>query len=184
MSNDRPASASFSPLNAVIEAFKALTCSPGALELNAQDGGDGLPGGRIGLDQVQQILLDPATSCHVRDAAWRVLARMARSQDPAWMVGAAGVAAPRLRRIIERLAAGRAADSSDIETAVLGGFTEALDTVSLEHPHVEHRLLWAAHRAGAWRLYGQGRHDADAKVLGVHFRAVLPDPLSITQLFT
>jgi hypothetical protein len=154
------------------------------LELNAQDGGDELPGGRIGLDQMQQILLDPATSCHARDAAWRALTRMARSQDPAWMVGAAGVAAPRLRRIIERLAGDRAADPSDIETAVLAGFTEALDTVNLEHPHVEQRLLWAAHRAGAWRLFCQGRHDADAKTLSVHFRAALPDPISITQIFT
>jgi hypothetical protein len=178
----------YSPLVAVAEAFRVLTRDPAPLELHGGDLGDALPRTWLRLDEMQSLMLDPATGCPARDAAWRALAARARSEDPAWVVGAVGVALPRLRRITEHLTGGCAADRSDVEAVVLSAFVEALRTISIEHRHLEQRLLWAAHRAGAWRMYGQVGQGLAAtppgERRGVSFRAVLPDAASITHILT
>lgn len=175
----------YAPLDALAEAFKVLTREPGPLELHGGDLGDSLPRTWLRLDEMQTLMLDPATACPARDAAWRALAAKARSEDPAWVVGAVGVALPRLRRITEQLIGGAAGDRSDVEAVVLSAFVEALRTISIDHRHIEQRLLWAAHRAGAWRMYGQAEPaGAPGERLGVRFRAVLPDAVSITHILT
>jgi hypothetical protein len=169
------------------EAFRFLTREPGPLELHGADLGDALPRTWLRLDEMQTLMLDPGTACAARDAAWRALAAKARSEDPAWVVGGAGVALPRLRRIAELLTGDSAADRPDIEAVVLSAFVEALRTVSIDHRHVEQRLLWAAHRAGAWRMYAQGpagSAGAHAEGAGVRFRSVMPDAVSITHILT
>ena len=182
MHDDGSTPARFTPLGTATAAFHALTREPGPLQLDGI--AIGQPGTYLGLDETQHLLLDPAVPCGLRDRLWRALTNKARSEDPAWVVGAAVVAAPRLRRITERLAGGRAADDGDIEAAVLSGFVDALATASIEHRHLEQRLLWAAHRAGAWRMYSPSQHSPDSQQLGVHFRAALPDATSITQILT
>ena len=104
-----------------------------------------------------------------------------RSEDPAWVVAAVGIAVPRLRQISERLTDGCAADRTDVEAVVLSAFVEALRCISVDHRHVEQRLLWAARRAGAWRMYAPAPRPGDdpaAQRSGVRFRAVLPDAVS------
>ena len=187
MSEQKPEPSRYSPLDALGEAFRVLTGDPGPLELHGGDLGDALPRTWLRLDDMQTLLLEQKTSCPGRDAAWRALAAKARSEDPAWVVGAVGVALPRLRQITERLIGGSAADRPDIEAVVLSAFVEALRSISLEHRHVEQRLLWSAHRAGAWRMYAARPAEsgaAPAERLGVSFRAVLPDAVSITHILT
>jgi hypothetical protein len=182
-----PERSGFSPLDAVAEAFRFLTREPGPLELQGAELGDALPRTWLRLDEMQTLMLDPATVCPARDAAWRALAAKARSEDPAWLVGGVGVALPRLRRVAERLCGDSAVDRPEIESVVLSAFVEALRTLSIEHRHVEQRLLWAAHRAGAWRMYAQdpsGSAVAPAARPGMRFRAVLPDAVSITHIWT
>jgi hypothetical protein len=185
--SEKPERSGFSSLDAVGEAFGFLTHEPGPLELHGADLGDALPRTWLRLDDMQTLMLDPATACAARDAAWRALVAKARSEDPAWLVGGAGVALPRLRRVAERLCGDAAADRPEIEAVVLSAFVEALRTISIEQRHVEQRLLWAAHRAGAWRMYAQdqsGSGGAPAERPGVRFRAVLPDAVSITHIWS
>src|SRR5258708_39719739 len=118
----------FSPLDLAAQALRALTTGPGPLML-ADLPVD--PGGRHGreslpLNEVAALLLEPDLPCTVRDHVWRALAVRARSEDPAWVVGAAGVAAPRLARLPPHLAPGRAAHRADIATGVPGPFVHAV----------------------------------------------------------
>ena len=175
----------FSPLDLAAQALRALTTGPGPLML-ADLPVD--PGGRHGreslpLNEVAALLLEPDLPCTVRDQVWRALALRARSEDPAWVVGAAGVAAPRLARITEHLAAGRAADRADIEAVVLAAFVHAVRTVTLTEAHLERRLLWAAFRAGAGRTYA-GEPFAHLDRTDPWLRAVVPDATCLTDLFT
>lgn len=102
--------AGYSPLDMAVESFLALTKTPFPLQLESLEVGHGAS---VSLDDLQAYLLDPELVCRVRDVAWRALAARARSEDPAWVVGAVGVAAPRLRRITAALTAGCAADRTD-----------------------------------------------------------------------
>ena len=126
---------------------------------------------------------DKGEPCTVRDHVWRALAVRARSEDPAWVVGAAGVAAPRLARITEHLAAGRAADRADIEAVVLAAFVHAVRTVTLTDTHLERRLLWAAFRAGTGRTYTAEPFTHPDRT-DPWLRAVVPDATCLTDLFT
>lgn len=175
----------FSPLDVVADSFQVLTREPAPLELFSTDVGGVAPLPRLKLDEMQVLLLDPVVDCGTRDCVWRALVARARSQDPAWIVGAAGVALPRLRRVAEQLIGDCAADRLDVEAAVLSGFVAAVRTEALEPRHVEQRLLLAAHRAGAWRVYAPavtGSGGAGERV-GVRFRAVLPDAVTAACLF-
>jgi hypothetical protein len=170
-----------------VQAFTALTNAPWPLELRNVDAESGEPGGCVALDDLQAWLQEPLIACEARDQVWRLLAARVRSEDPAWVVGAVGVAAPRLRRITAALIGECAGDRSDVEAAVVSAFVEALRTISTEPRHVEQRLLWAAHRAGAWRMYAgepPASFGAPAERPSVRFRAVLPDNASITHILT
>jgi hypothetical protein len=93
-----------------------------------------------------------------RDAVWAVLVRRAQTGDPAWIVGTAGVLAPGLRRVVDRLSAGLAGDRDDLEAEVLAGFLTALHTVDPDSGRLPSRLCWAGYRAGV----GLRHRDADA----------------------
>jgi hypothetical protein len=177
----------YSPLNMASEAFSALTQGPGALHLHGLDSSGLLPSRCVPLDALQEALLTADLPCLLRDEAWRAIAERARMDNPGWVVGAVGVAMPRLRRIVVALTGNRASDRADVESTVLSAYANTLQILDLDARHVEARLLWAAHRAGAWRLYTDRDHSGDnsgSDGAGVRFRNLVPGATTIAHIFT
>ncbi|MCP2339244.1 hypothetical protein [Actinomadura rupiterrae] len=137
------------------------------------------------LDPVRRELLDPVVGCLVRERIWRELALQVRSGDPVWLVGALGVAEPRLRRIAAHLVDGIDAGGlrAQVEPAVVTGLVSGLRLTDLERRHLEARLLWSAHRAGASRLCSAlGGEPGAAEVMVRVFRRLVPEETSVAPL--
>jgi hypothetical protein len=144
-----------SPLDAVDTAFAALTCDPQPLSLDLDQltdtlGDDtDLPGGVIALPTLQQWLLEHPRAYTARDVIWRELIRRARLDGTAWVIAAAAIAMPALRRYAGQLHTGWAGDAHDLDAEILTGFLTALrDRVELARPAPYAALCMAAWRAG------------------------------------
>jgi hypothetical protein len=142
MRRDAPTS-----LQTVASTCEMLTTGPNPLCLDGKVVGHGLPRRPIPLNELRAILLRPSTGRACRDAAWWHRVTSARTEGPAWVVGAAGVALPALRKMATDLAEGYRGDVADLQSAVLTGFLEALRRVDTDRPGVITRLRWAAYRA-------------------------------------
>jgi hypothetical protein len=140
-------------LQTVASTFQMLTTGPEPICVDGSVVGHGLPRRPIPLNELRAILLRPRTRRECRDAAWQHLVAGARNQDPAWVVGAAGVALPALRKMARELAEGYRGDVTDLHSAVLTGFLEGLRRIDTGRPGVITRLRWAAYRAGIKARY-------------------------------
>ncbi|WP_433304248.1 hypothetical protein ACQP2F_14430 [Actinoplanes sp. CA-030573] len=134
------------PLDAVQRAFDLLVCPPAPLSFDGRHV-DGLPDRDLPLDELKLLLLDDATSRAVRDQVWRELVLRARRDGPAWVIAAAGLALPGLRRAAGRLSIGWHGDSSDRDGELLLGFVHRLGTLDLEHGRIAGKLIDAGARA-------------------------------------
>jgi hypothetical protein len=138
-------------------AFGLLTSGPDPLSLDGRLVGHGLPGRPIPLDELRSMLLHPSVGFAARDAAVAELARRARRDRGAAMVGLAGVLLPGLRRLTTPLARACPGKAADLEAAVLAGLVEAVasfDEATTRRPAAS--LVWAAARA-AHRLLATER---------------------------
>ncbi|WP_131767477.1 hypothetical protein [Candidatus Protofrankia californiensis] len=143
---DRSVPPDGSALDIAEAAFSTLTTSPDGLVVNGADIHAGLPSRPVGLRELRVLLAHPATSAAAWHAAWAYL--VGRRDEPAWQVGAVGVAMPLLRRTAGGLAAGYCGDPADLDAEVLIGFLGGLRRVSPAAPRLGVRLAWAAYRAG------------------------------------
>ncbi|MCW3818611.1 hypothetical protein ONA91_29650 [Micromonospora sp. DR5-3] len=140
-----------SPLDAVDAAFAALTRDPDpmTLDLDKLGGGSGLPAGVMTLPALRDWLLTHPRAYTARDAVWRKLVLRARLDGPAWVVAAAGMAMPALRRCAGQLRVGWSGEAHDIDAEILTGFLAALrDRTDLSKPAPYASLCMAAWRAG------------------------------------
>ncbi|WP_435124464.1 hypothetical protein [Micromonospora tulbaghiae] len=140
-----------SPLDAADVAFAALTTDPAPLSIDLDMFGpdDGLPKGVMALSAVRDWLLAHPRAYTARDVVWRELIRRARLCGPQWVVAAAGMAMPALRRYARQLSAGYRGDPDDIGAEILTGFLAALrDHVDLARPAPYAALCRAGWRAG------------------------------------
>ncbi|MGK5741488.1 hypothetical protein [Micromonospora sp. URMC 103] len=140
-----------SPLDAVEAAFTALTHDPNPMtfDLDMVGSDNGLPGGVMTLPALRRWLLAHPRAYTVRDTVWRELVLRARLQGPAWVVAAAGMALPALRRCAGQLRVGWSGDAHDIDAEILTGFLAALrDRVDLSKPAPYASLCMAGWRAG------------------------------------
>lgn len=159
-----------SALEMLASAFGLLTTGPRPLSVDGRVVGHGLPHRSIPLPELRAILLHPSTGRGARDAAWRYIIAHARggsgsaagsSNGPggvsgaAWVVGAAGVALPMLRRMSADLVEGPRGEVGEVQAAVLAGFVEAVYRLDVERPGVITRLRWAAYRAGVVARYAR-----------------------------
>jgi hypothetical protein len=149
----RPGRGEATALDAVASTFRMLTSGPQPLSVDGTLIGHGLPDRVIGLDELRAILCHPATGRGCRDAAWRHLIHAARTRGPGWVVGAAGVGMPALRKMAIELSEGYRGDTSDVHSAVLTGFLEGLRRIDADRPGVITRLRWMAYRAGIKARY-------------------------------
>jgi hypothetical protein len=146
------------------------------------------PGRRrpVRLVEARELLLWPARmDPDARDRVWAELVRRAQTEpthtDPngagptptgnaAWVVGAAGVLVPGLRRVADRLTAGGGGDRDDLEAEVLAGFLTALRTLDPDSGRLPSRLCWAAYRAGL-TLRRRDTDDVRRRAAGVEAAA-------------
>jgi hypothetical protein len=144
----RPASKPWpaTPLDAAQHAFDLLTCPPDPLAFDCR-GIVGLPQRILPLDRLKSVLIADDTPRPVRDAAWRELVVRARRDGSAWVVAAAGIAMPGLRRMAGFLAKGWHGNSSDRDSELLTGFVDRLHTIDLTESRIVGKLIDAGARA-------------------------------------
>jgi hypothetical protein len=145
-----------SPYETLEAAFGLLTSGPDPLSLDGRLIGHGLPPRPIPLDELRGMLLHPSVGFAARDAAVAELARRARRDRGAAMVGLAGVLLPGLRRLTTPLARACPGKAADLEAAVLAGLVEAVAGFDEATRRPAASLVWAAVRA-AHRLLATDR---------------------------
>ncbi|SEG26776.1 hypothetical protein SAMN04489712_104149 [Thermomonospora echinospora] len=135
--------------------FHLLIAGPRPLAIDGRKVGHGLPARAVDLGELRTRLLDRAASDALKDAAWAELVRLARTGDPAWVVGCVGVALPGLKNVAARVirtSPARLAD--DIVSELLTEFVAQLARIDTGRPRIAARLLlWA--RKGAFRARGR-----------------------------
>ncbi|MPZ27135.1 MAG: hypothetical protein GEV12_12180 [Micromonosporaceae bacterium] len=131
------------PLEQVEVTLRLLCAGPQPPAVDGRRVGCGLPRRRIRLDELASVLAHPSTGQQAKQIVWAQLVERARAGEPAWVVGAAGVALPGLRRAARRLA--RANSHTDVEADLLEGFLAALAGVDTARPRICGRLVNAAH---------------------------------------
>ncbi len=142
-----------SPLDTVAKAFELLVCEPAPLAFDGR-GFAGLPDVMLPLEELQELLLAPATSRAVRDAVWRELVVRARRDGPAWVIATVGLALPGLRKMARLLAAGWHGDQADLDAELLAGFVERLRDVDIDASRLCGKLIDAGVR-GARKVRDQ-----------------------------
>ncbi|SBT54272.1 hypothetical protein GA0070621_5299 [Micromonospora narathiwatensis] len=121
----------------------------GHVEADASDDDTDLPGGVTTLPALRDWLLAHPRAYTTRDTVWRDLILRARLDGPAWVVAAAGMALPALRRCAGQLRTGWSGDAHDNASEILTGFLTSLrDRTDLSKPAPYASLCMAAWRAG------------------------------------
>lgn len=133
----------------------------------------GLPAGVHHLGDLEELLLDPATAPGLVDAIWRRLVRRARA-EAVWQVVCVGLAAPSLRRLAARIVATTGLDVDDVNSEVVCGFLEAVQTLDLAEPGRFFARLRAAGNAAGMRLV---RADRIAACVRLRLAVSAPPPL-------
>lgn len=131
-----------SPFDQVAATLRLLCAGPRPPGVDGRRLGAGLPRRLIRLDELAGVLAHPSCGHEAKRRAWALLVEHARAGDPAWVVGAVGVALPGLRRAATRLA--QAPSRVDVEADLLEGFLAALPKVDVDRPGVCARLVNAA----------------------------------------
>jgi hypothetical protein len=131
------------PFDVAANSFRLLTTGPEPLSVDGAVLGGGLPRRRIALSELAAILMHPACDHATSDQVWRLLIGRSRTDGPAWVVGAVGVALPGLRQAAYRLRG----FTGDVQAELLTAFVAALRSVKLAGAKVVQRLLSAAFTA-------------------------------------
>jgi hypothetical protein len=141
------------PLDAADRAFDLLTRPPAPLAFDCW-GITGLPQRLVALDELKRLLLSDGTPRPVRDVVWRELVTRARRDGPAWVVAAAGLAMPGLRRRAGLIFRGWAGEREDLDSELLLGFLERLRTIDVDAGNICARLIEAGARQAqrSWRF--------------------------------
>jgi hypothetical protein len=151
VSSGFPAGDGRSALDTADASFAALTAAPGGLAVDGTALHPAFPQRSVGLTELRILLAGPALPAPARHAAWAALS--ARQADPAWVVGAVGVAMPVLRHTAAHLTDPHLAEIADVEADVLTGFLAALRALPAATPRLGNRLLWAGFRTGLAAAY-------------------------------
>ncbi|OHV40839.1 MULTISPECIES: hypothetical protein [Pseudofrankia] len=132
-----------SALDTAEKSFLCLTETPPGLSLDGRAVHAALPQRQVGLRELRVLLSQPALPVRARDAVWNAV--LSERDEPAWLIGAAGLAVAPLRHIAAVLTT-PAVERADTEGEVLTGFVAQARRTSL--PTREAPLLWAGLRAG------------------------------------
>lgn len=147
MMNCVPSGRDSLPLDAARTAFEWLVTGPDPVSIEGWRF-PGLPPRRVALDELRDLLLEPALPMSTVDPVWVHLVTRSRAEGSTWTVACVGVALPALFAIAAELCAPFTDDHHDIHAAVLTGFLTELARMDLSRPWVMWRLRCAALRAG------------------------------------
>lgn len=131
------------PFDVAANSLRLLTTGPEPLSVDGAALGGGLPRRRIPLSELASILMHPSCDHATSDQVWRLLIGRARTDGPAWVVGAVGVALPGLRQAAYRLRG----FTGDVQAELLTAFVAALPGVKPGGARVVQRLLSATFTA-------------------------------------
>jgi len=134
------------PLQAAQRAFDLLTCPPAPLAVDCR-GLEPLPQRILALDELQHLLNARSLPRQISDQVWSHLVTRARRDGPAWVVAAVGMALPALRFRAGSLTRGWHGDIADLDSELLLGFLERLQSIDLEAGNILRRLVEAGARA-------------------------------------
>ncbi|MFE3205585.1 hypothetical protein [Embleya sp. NPDC059237] len=151
------------PMQTLEATFRALTRGPRPLSLPAEMVASVMevaPGRRrVPLDRIRTQLRGDGASA-VAGVVWPELIRRAqRPHARQWMVAAAAMAAPSLRRLIARRSWRGLVERADLEQEMLGAFLQALLSADPDDPRAYHGLRRAADLA-AYHLIEDARRHA------------------------
>ncbi|WTW93428.1 hypothetical protein OG216_08595 [Streptomycetaceae bacterium NBC_01309] len=152
-----------SPFAHLEAAFAVLAAEPAPLVL-AVDG----TATALGVLAARGLLPGRSPAADVgADRVWAEILRRSRAGQAAWMVAAAGLALPGLRRTERRFGRLPPDDRDDVQQELLTAFLAAAGTVDTTAAHIARRLLRAADRAGqAWahrrRIHTAAEHPLHA----------------------
>lgn len=141
------------PLEQLEVTLRLLCAGPQPPAVDGRRIGCGLPRRRIRLDELASVLAHPSCGQEAKRRVWALLIEHARSGEPVWVVGAAGVALPGLRRAAGRLA--RTGRRDDIEADLLEGFLAAVGGVDTSRAGICGRLVNAAHTQARAALHAE-----------------------------
>ncbi|WP_084965376.1 hypothetical protein [Thermoactinospora rubra] len=148
MTHRQSAACSGNALSAAEASFRLLTTGPHPLAVDGRLIGRGLPARLVDLAELRRLLLAPAATDTLKDAAWAELVRRAHTGDPAWVVGCVGVAMPGLKNIAARvIRTSPAFLADDIVSELLTEFVAQLRRVDVQSQRIATRLLWWARKA-------------------------------------
>lgn len=155
------------PLDAARAAFAWLCRGPGPVGIDGRRI-RGLPARAVPVDELRDRLADPHCPATIRDAVWAHLVRRSRAEGSTWTVVCAGMAAPALEQLCQRLCRplppagpkvrhrgpGRSRTGArvEVEAAVLTGFLAELAVTDLRRPRIADRLTEAGYEAGRQAL--------------------------------
>lgn len=135
--------AGLAPLDQVEATLRLLCAGPSPLGLDGRRLGHGLPRRLVRCDELAAVLAHPSCGQEAKRAVWAELVDHARSGGHAWVIAAAGVALPGLRRAAARLPH-VGVSRADVEADLLAGFLAALAEVDTSRPGICGRLVNAA----------------------------------------
>jgi hypothetical protein len=125
----------------------------------------------VAVDELRRWLRRAETSNPAKNAVWSRLISHAHHDGPAWVVGAVGMALPRLVRLAEGLADGNGQTRHELDAEILTGFLTALAGTDPATTAIFPTLLRASQRAArAWLRHQRGQQPGD------HRPGSLPPP--------
>jgi hypothetical protein len=107
-----------------------------------------LPAQHVGLEDLRVIMLKRRTSDQLKDAVWSHLVRMSRTQPDPWVIAAAGMMLPGLKKIAARMRGCYPYDACDLDSEIFAAFLDELGRLDPDQPAPHKRLYLAACRRG------------------------------------
>lgn len=107
-----------------------------------------LPARHFRLEELRIIMLKRRTRDQLKNAVWSHLVRMSHAQPDPWMIAAAGMMLPGLKKIADRMHGYYPYDACDLDSEILLAFLHELGRLDPDKPALHKRLYLAAFRRG------------------------------------
>jgi hypothetical protein len=135
-------------LDLVEEKFLELSRNPDPVLVDGRSLGRGLPQRPIPLEELRVLVLKRQASKQVKDLVWSHLVQMTRVRADPWLLAAAGMMVPGLKRIAARLGPYYPGDSCDLDSEIVEAFLDTLAKTDADQPGLSTELYRAALRRG------------------------------------
>jgi hypothetical protein len=115
------------------------------LTLDGDRVGHGMETTSPSLEYVRALVQDPGTEIGIRDAIWAELVHLAQQRAGEWQLAAICMMLPGLRSASRKIFHRTWVEVKEIDSPVITGFIEALQSADPNRPHLGAHLWWKAH---------------------------------------